>query len=298
VRTALALAATALVAPSWQQGPPLPTPRTEVAAAVAGSEIVVAGGYLADGRTTGEVDLYDPARRTWRRGPALPQPLNHAAMTTLGGDAVLLGGFAARGNPTTTALRLEGGAWRKLHPLPWRRAAAAAVTLGGRVYVVGGVTAGGLAHAMLAYDPRSGRWRAFPGPTPRQHLAAAAAGGRVYAIGGRTAGADTNVDTVESWAPGEPRWRAEAPLPEARGGTGAATVDGLVVSVGSEAPQGTSGAVFALDLGTGGWRRLPDLPTPRHGLGVVAFGHDVIAVGGGPRPGLTVTGANESLAVS
>jgi hypothetical protein len=210
---------------------------------------------------------------------------------------VPVGGYAARGNPTTTAVRLEGTAWRKLGALPWRRAAAAAVTLGGRVYLVGGVTAGGLAHAMIAYDPRSDRWRAYPGPTPRQHLAAAAAAGRIYAIGGRTAGADTNVDTVESWAPGEPRWRAEAPLPEPRGGTGAATVDGLVVSVGSEAPDGTSGAVFALDLGTGRWRRLPDLPTPRHGLGVVAFGHDVIVVAGGPRPGLTVTGANERLAL-
>jgi Kelch motif protein len=297
VRTALAVAATALVAPVWQEGPPLPTPRTEVAAAVAGSEIVVAGGYLADGRTTARVDLYDPARRTWRRGPALPLPLNHAAMTALGGGAVLVGGYAGRGNPTTTAVRFEGTAWRRLRPLPWRRAAAAAVTLGGRVYVVGGVTDGGLAHAMLAYDPRRDRWRAFPGPTPRQHLAAAAAGGRIYAIGGRTAGADTNVDTVESWAPGERRWRAEAPLPEPRGGTGVAAVAGLIVSVGSESPRGTSSAVFALDLGTGRWRRLPDLPTPRHGLGVVAFGHDLIVVAGGPQPGLTVTGANESLSL-
>jgi hypothetical protein len=61
---------------------------------------------------------------------------------------------------------------------------------------------------------------------------------------------------------------------------------------------GTSGAVFALDLRTGAWSRLPDLPTPRHGLGVVAFGRDVDAIGGGPQPGLTVTGANERLALS
>jgi non-specific serine/threonine protein kinase len=149
---------------------------------------------------------------------------------------------------------------------------------------------------MLVYDPRRDRWRALPGPTPRQHLAAAAAGGRIYAVGGRIAGADTNVATVESWAPRERRWRREAPLPEPRGGTGAARVGGLVVSVGSESPQGTSAAVYALDLRAGTWSRLPGLPTPRHGLGVVAFGHDVLAIGGGPQPGLTVTGANEALA--
>jgi non-specific serine/threonine protein kinase len=195
-------------------------------------------------------------------------------------------------------VRFDGTAWRQLRALPWRRAAAAAVTLGGRVYVVGGVTAGGLARSMLVYDPRRDRWHALPGPTPRQHLAAAAARGRIYAVGGRIAGADTNVATVESWAPGERRWRPEAPLPERRGGTGAATVGGLVVSLGSESAQGTSAAVYALDLRAGTWSRLPDLPTPRHGLGVVAFGDDVLAIGGGPQPGLTVTGANEALAFS
>ena len=288
-------AASALVASGWQTGPLLPAPRTEVAAAVAGSEIVVAGGYLGNGRTTARVDLYDPARHTWRRGPALPRPLNHAAATTLGPSAVVVGGYASFGNPTTTAVQFDGTAWRQLHALPWRRAAAAAVTLAGRVYVVGGVTAGGLARSMLVYDPRRDRWDALPGPTPRQHLAAAAARGRIYAVGGRIAGADTNVATVESWAPGERQWQPEAPLPEPRGGTGAATVDGLVVSVGSESPQGTSGAAYALDVRTGVWRTLPDLPTPRHGLGVVAFRRAIFAIGGGPEPGLTVTGANEHL---
>jgi len=299
VKTALAWAAAwATVAGGWQSGPPLPVARTEVAAALAGSQIVVVGGYLADRSTTARVDLYDPLHRTWRRGPPLPRPLNHAAATTLEGKAVVVGGYAGIGNPTTTAVRLDGNAWRRLPSLPSRRAAAAAVTLEGLLYVVGGVTDGGLARSMLRYDPVRNRWAPLPGPTRRQHLAAAAARGRIYAIGGRIAGADTNVDTVESWAPGEEHWRRERPLPEPRGGTGAATVGGVVVSVGSEGPLGTSGAVYALQARTGTWSRLPDLPTPRHGLGVVAFGRTVIAIGGGPRPGFTVTGANESLTLA
>jgi hypothetical protein len=149
---------------------------------------------------------------------------------------------------------------------------------------------------MLMYDPTRRRWIPLPGPTPRQHLAAAAARGRVYSIGGRTFGNDTNVATVESWAPGEKDWRREPSLPEARGGTGAAAVAGVIVSAGSESPQGTSGAVFALDVRPGsGWSRLADLPTPRHGLGMVAFAGRVYALAGGPQPGLTVTDANEAL---
>ena len=294
----VSVAVAAAVGGSWQAGPPLPVPRTEVAAAVAGGEIVVAGGYLADGTRTARVDLYDPAHGTWRDGPPLPRPLNHAAAASLRGHVVIAGGYARLGTPTTTAVRLDGSAWRRLAPLPWPRAAAAAATLNGVLYVVGGVTEGGLARSALRYDAGRNRWVPIPGPTPRQHLAAAVARGRIYAIAGRIFGADTNVDTVESWAPGEKHWRKEQPLPEPRGGTGAATVDGVIVSVGSEAPQGTSGAVYARDADTGSWSRLPDLPTPRHGLGVVAFGRRVIVIGGGPQPGLTVTGADESLDLS
>jgi hypothetical protein len=46
------------------------------------------------------------------------------------------------------------------------------------------------------------------------------------------------------------------------------------------------------------WLRLPDLPTPKHGLGVAALGGHVFVIGGGPEPGLTVSSANEALPVS
>jgi non-specific serine/threonine protein kinase len=294
----LALASAAVLAVvignAWRTDPPLPVARTEVAAAVTGKEILIAGGYLADGSTTARVDLYNPATMSWRVGPDLPLPLNHASAATLRGGAVVVGGYGAEG-PTTTALQFAGGAWRALAPLPFGRAAAGAATLKGRLYVLGGVGPYGLARSMLVYDPDTGRWSTLPGPTPRQHLASAAAGGRIYAVGGRTAGYDTNVATVESWAPGERRWRREPDVPEPRGGTGAAAVRGQVVSAGAEAPAGTSAAVYAFDVASRRWSRLPDLPTARHGLGVVGFGGQGYVIGGGPEPGLTVTGANEVL---
>ena len=153
----------------------------------------------------------------------------------------------------------------------------------------------GLARNVLAWDGR--RWLALPGPMSREHLAVTAAAGRIYAVGGRAAGYDTNVSTVESWRPGERRWRREPPLPEPRGGTGAAAAAGMIVSVGGEAPGGTLGRVFAFELAHRRWTRLPDLPTPRYGLGVVTVGTSVYVIGGGPEPGLYVSGANESLCV-
>jgi len=288
------IAVLAAAVPTWQAEPPVPVARTEVAAAVSGREIVVAGGYLEDGSTTARVDLYDPVARTWRQGPDLPEPLNHAAAATLERAAVVVGGYGASG-PTRVAVQLAGDAWRPLPTLPAPRAAAAAAALNGRLYVIGGVAASGLAKSMLAYDPRTRRWSLLPGPSPRQHLAAAAARGRVYAVAGRAAGYDTNVDLVESWAPGERRWRREPPIPDARGGTAAATVAGVVVSVGGESPEGTHAAVYGFDVAARRWSRLPDLPSPRHGLGAVTFGGRVYVLAGGPQPGLTVTGANDVL---
>jgi len=55
--------------------------------------------------------------------------------------------------------------------------------------------------------------------------------------------------------------------------------------------------VYAYDVVRHRWRRLTDLPTPRHGLGVAALGGVVYVIGGGPQPGLYVSDANESLRV-
>ena len=82
-------------------------------------------------------------------------------------------------------------------------------------------------------------------------------------------------------------WQAASQSIEQKGGT--------IVSVGGEEPGGSIASVYGYDLARGVWQRLPDLPTPRHGLGVAAVGRRVYVVGGGPEPGLTVSDANEVL---
>jgi N-acetylneuraminic acid mutarotase len=282
----------ALTGGGWSTHAPLPVARTEVAATAFGRDLAVAGGFLENGGSSRRVDFYAPASDTWRAGPDLPAGVNHAAAAVAKGRLYVVGGYGAE----RSTFVLRGGAWQTL-TMPAPRAAAGAAALRGSVYVVGGVGDGGNARTMLAYDTARGRWRSLPGPKPRQHLAVTAARGRVYAIAGRDSGLQSNKTLVESWAPGEKRWRREAPVPEARGGTGAATVGGTIVSVGGEAPGGTLRRVYAYDVVKRRWSRIPDLPTPRHGLGVAALGGRVYVIGGGPQPGLYVSDANESLAV-
>ena len=291
-----ALAAIATVAAAWVSGSPLEEPRTEVAVAPLQGRIVVVGGFLASGGNSRRVDSYDPARDTWARLPDLPVSVDHAAAASWRGRIVVVGGYGADRAPLRAAFLYDGRRWRRLPAPPEERAAAAAAaTSDGRVWVVGGRTSSGLATRTLSLDVRTLRWRVVRGPRPREHLAATAMGGRVYAVGGRLAGYDTNLGTVEAYEPRSNRWAQLPDLPDPRGGTGAAAIAGRIVSVGGESPSGTNRTVWSLRPGASRWASLPDLPTPRHGLGVVAFRGRVWAIAGGPQPGLTVSGAVESL---
>lgn len=301
----VALAGAAARAPAqgtWEQHPPIPVARTEVAAAAAAGRIVVVGGFLADGDTTARADEYTPATRRWRRLPDLPVAVNHAMAASWNGRVYVAGGYAGSRRALRDAFVLDSGGWRRLPSMPAPRAAAGAAVVAGKLYVAGGVTedvrgARALARQALVFDLRRRRWSTIPGPTPREHLAVAAVRGRVYALAGRLAGLDTNLRILQRYAPASRRWVRLPPVPASRGGTGAAGSGRLLVSIGGEAPTGTISSVYAYDVVTRRWRRLADLPTPRHGLGVVTMGQRVYAIAGGPRPGLTVSDANEALRV-
>ena len=280
----------------WQQHSPLPEPRSEVAAAVRDGEIVVIGGFTADGGNSAHVDGYSVRDDRWRRLPDLPAPIDHAAAAGAEGRVYVAGGYGADRVPSRSVFVLAKGGWKRLPPLPDGRAAAAAAVADGTLYVVGGRDERRvLARVAFALKLGSSDWKTIPGPSAREHLAAASSLGRVYAIGGRADGIDTNEKAVEVYDASARRWRRLASLPGARGGTGAAALGGHIVSVGGEQPAGTIRTVYSLDVRKGRWSRLADLPTPRHGLGVVAANHRIWAVAGGPQPGLTVTGTVESL---
>jgi non-specific serine/threonine protein kinase len=281
---------------AWQTGPPLPVPRSEVAAAAVKGEIVVAGGFLAGGASSGRVDAYSPERRRWRRLPNLPIAVNHAMAASYRGRLYVVGGYDGRGRVLRRFYVLAGRRWRQLAPLPVGRAAAGAAVVRDWLYVVGGVAPNrSLARVAYRYSFRRRLWSRMPAPTPREHLAVAADRSRIYAIGGRTGGLDQNLAVVEVFTPPSLSWVPTPPVPEPRGGTGAAFAGGRIVSVGGEAPTGTLRAVYAFSLSAARWTRLADLPTPRHGLAVVGIGSTVYAIAGGDEPGLHVSGRNESL---
>ena len=191
-------------------------PRTEVAAAPFRGDIAVAGGYLADGASTDDVDLYDPSANDWSRLPDLPVEVNHAAAASAGGKLYVAGGYGGPGVRLRSAYVFDGDRWRTLAPMPGVRGAAGAAVVAGKLYVAGGVGPSGLARRAFALDLKTGRWASIPGPTPREHLAVTAAAGKVYAVAGRLAGIDTNLRVFESYSPATKRWTKLAPVPGPR----------------------------------------------------------------------------------
>ncbi len=72
-------------------------------------------------------------------------------------------------------------------------------------------------------------------------------------------------------------------------------VGGRIVVAGGEEAAGTIREVEEYDPKRRRWRRLPDMRTPRHGLGVVSRGRTVYTLQGGPQPGLFFSSATEAL---
>ena len=281
---------------SWERLAPLPTPRTEITTAAVGDRIYAIGGFDAAGDTAATVEVYDAEEDTWTPGPDLPLAVNHPMSAVAHGTLYVLGGYLGPlSDPTDRAFFLRDGRWVELPPMPEPRAAAGAAAVGGRVYVVGGVGPTGLADTTLVLDTTTGRWRSLPGLlVPREHLGVAAFGGQIYAMGGRTGGIGTNLGETETFDPATGNWRPLSPMPTPRGGlAAAATSNGLIVAPGGEA-DATFAEAEAFDARTERWVILPPMPTARHGLGVAAVGTTAHTIGGGPTPGLSVSGAHEA----
>jgi hypothetical protein len=290
---------------SWRALRPAPLERTEVSAARIGRSIYVIGGFEV-GSIDGShaVERYDIRRNRWTRVRSLPIGLNHSTATVHGGRLYVQGGYAGSGLSEPTAALLEydpeRNRWRRLRSAPTARAAHAAAVVGHRLYVAGGADGSGSLRSMEYFDFRKRRWRrgpSFPGPR-RNHTTGVAAGGRFYVLAGRDS---SNLADAERYDPRRRRWERLPDLRFARGGIASARVSrGRIVVFGGErlGPGGTTiPQVEVYDIRRRRWRRLPDMLTPRHGLGGVGLGNRVYAIEGGPQPGFHFSRAIEFLDV-
>ena len=245
---------------SWEALPPMPFPRSALAAAVdADGRIYAIGGRDGAGNGGARVDVFDPAERRWTRRRDMPTPRGGlAAVTGPDGRIYAIGGYRVprfRGAVRTVeAFDPRTNRWIRRAPMRVARLGHAAVVgLDGKIYVIGGRNRERPLRNVEVYDVLANRWRrGVPMPTPRSSLAAArAAGGVIYAIGGTTRSAPATshyaIAVVEAYSPATKTWRRMTPLHVPRWGHAAAADSrGRVYVIG--------GAVTAPDQVTRGVR--------------------------------------------
>jgi N-acetylneuraminic acid mutarotase len=133
-------------------------------------------------------------------------------------------------------------------------------------------------------------------PTGRDHLAAAAIDGIFYAVGGR---AGALFDVLEAYDPASRAWTPLAPMPTARGGLAGTAFAGRLFTFGGEGnpvdPNGIFAQVEVYDPGSNTWDALPDMLTPRHGMGAAVSGKRIFVPGGATVAGFDASAANEAL---
>jgi N-acetylneuraminic acid mutarotase len=142
-------------------------------------------------------------------------------------------------------------------------------------------------------------------PTPRHHLASAVVDGKLYAIGGRNSNRtfNANLDVNEVYNPKSDSWISLEPMPTKRSGLAAASsspVNGDIYVFGGESPfkgNGTPETTYDVnekyDPQTNKWTTEQPMPTARHGLACASDKNRIYLIGGGPEPGMSVTGVNE-----
>ena len=287
--TAAAVSPPLRASSKWRPLPPMPTARQNMAGAVLDGTIWVAGGLGADSRGSRRVEGYDPVVSGWKSAPDLPVRLHHEMVVPYKDELVAIGGWIPKGSDPSAitsnrVFALRDGKWVGLPSLNEPRAAGAAAVVGDRIVVTGGQADERLLDTTEVFDGK--KWSAGANiPTPREHVAAASDGHFVYVVGGRRMSSDKNVAALERYDPASDRWERLPDMPTARGGLGAALVDGHLMAVGGESATGVFGVVESYSVANKSWSRGPSMRTPRHGMAVAAIGRSLYALGGAPKPG-------------
>lgn len=281
---------TATASGEWGVRAPLLESNSELAVAESNGKLYLLGGYPANRQTTRTVLIYDIASDRWERGPQLPQPNNHGMAAGVNGKIYLIGGQMLADDPpgtnsyVSTVYELDParGTWVAKASMPTARSSGVAVVHDGKIYVAGGRPPREKDFAV--YDPTTDRWETLPElPTQRNHFTGAAIDGRIHVVGGRQGlGLGTSMTTAhEVYDPQTRSWTTAAPMLRARSGMNGVMARGCFHVWGGEGPAGMFPDHDYYDPRTDRWTRLPDMPTPVHGVAGSAFVDGLIWVTGG-----------------
>jgi N-acetylneuraminic acid mutarotase len=293
---------------TWRTAAPMPTKRTEVAAAALDGKIYVIGGFekpslgnVLNFSITPSVEMYDPVTDQWTSKAPLPVGLHHVGIGVVDRRLYVIGGYTKSGlsvwDPVATVHAYDPATdrWTERASMPTARGALSVTEHEGKLYAIGGYDRKANTSAVEVYDPARNVWATGASlPTPRDHLATAMIAGKVYAIGGRIDGDySRNLAVVERYDPPTDRWTRVSNLPTARSGITTAVAEGVIYVLGGEGSGGTFNQNEAYDPVRDRWQTMAPMPTARHGLGSAVVQGRIYVISGGPTPGGSFSDLNE-----
>lgn len=209
--------------------------------------------YLLGGRGIKPVGIYDTSTRTWSEGAPMPLPISHFQAVSYQGLIYVMGALVGDWPSETPLTHIFiynplTDSWLLGPEIPphRQRGAAGAVVYKDKIYLVCGIVNGhssGWVPWLDEYDPATNRWTELAdAPRSRDHLQAAVVKDQLVVTGGRKSG---------------------------------------YMDQGFEA---TIAETDIYDFESGRWRTLPspqgDIPTQRAGCTAIAFGDEVVVIGG------------------
>lgn len=296
--------------PGWSQQPAVPGGAIQETAAVAlEGKVYVLGGFDAAANVVATVRVFDTATGEWTTAADMPRAVHHANAVVADGRLFVVGALEGRSfSPTGVTWAYDPAAdeWdRMLAPMTagQERGSSFVGAIDGTIYVAGGLVGAAATDLFSSYDIAADEWTDdLPAlPDIRDHGAFGVVDGVLYGIGGRRGGIASVESTVLSFDPAVGSWQTGAPMPTARGGVASAVVGDLIVVAGGEGSSSDPGGVFpeveAYRPADDTWHELPDMATPRHGMGAAAVGEVFYTPGGATSQAFGAVDIHEALVV-
>jgi N-acetylneuraminic acid mutarotase len=189
---------------SWNDLPPMPTPRGAAASAVIGDTLYVAGGMTHNGRLSNALEAFDFRTERWRRLADMPTPREHTIGAAVDGSMYVAGGRTLESDSIHAFERYdpETDTWTRLPQLPQDAGSLEAASVDGYFLAVAGDDdrEGWVTGKVQRYDPAANEWTQLPEMRTKRHgMAAAVADGRLWVFGGSPCARFAASDIVESF---------------------------------------------------------------------------------------------------
>jgi hypothetical protein len=172
--------------------------------------------------------------------------------------------------------------WEEKAPVSVARAVYdGAEFLNDKIYLIGGrnFDNGDNYDILERYSPDSDTWETINSmAVTRGGVAAATFANKLYAIGGRNS-SNTYLSSVEIFDPLVGNWTTGPSLPNPIAYASSVNGDNILYIIGGASPS-DSNQLLKLDVDSGQWVALEQMPTARHNLSTVWFNDRVWAIGG------------------